>query len=287
MQSTICAICGKSAYEEIAEKPPAARDRWWRKLDPRDTKRQALVLAGLVILVGGVAYLLTRQDPPPDPDALPSPVETSTTTTTTTPGRPPTVEGGTGGGRDGAAGIAPGVDREVGFGVSPWDEAPPVNFVTGRHLSPDLDFTADIARVAEILAAFPAPLQLEPLDGPEIMTFGGPIDIGETEASQPFAARTVSTGLGRLGEVWVIASSGSEDGNAYLAAARSRWDPARAIDQYAPEPGLRMWKLGEDDRTQIWVTDLEDMSIVVLQAPVRVEPETLRAIIVEWRADLP
>ena len=269
------------------ETPPPARQRWWQRIDPRQAGRQVLITAGGVLLVGAAVYLVTRTDAPPDPDALPDPVTSAASTTSTTPGRAPTVQADRGGGDREVTGIAPGIDREVVPAPSPWEEAPPVNFVTGRHLSPDLDFTADIARVAEILAAFPAPLQLEPLDGPEIMTFGGPIDIGETEASQPFAARTVSTGLGRLGEVWVIASSGSEDGNAYLAAARSRWDPARAIDQYAPEPGLRMWKLGEDDRTQIWVTDLEDMSIVVLQAPVRVEPETLRAIIVEWRADLP
>lgn len=286
VQSAICAICGKSVIEEVVETPPAPRQKWWQKLDPKETKRQALVLGGLVILVGAAVYIITRQDPPPNANALPAPVETSTSTTSTTPGRPPTLDGGSSGGGDGVTGIAPGIDRDVGVGGSPWDEVPPVNFVTGRHLVPDLDFTADIARVAEVLAAFPETLRLEPLDRTEIMTFGGPVDIVETETSQPFAARTVSSGLGPLGQVWIIASSGTRDGDAYLAAARSRWDPARAIEQYAPEPGLRMWKLGQDDQTQVWVTDLDDAAIVVLQAPVAVDPEALRTIIVAWQANL-
>lgn len=283
---SICTICGKSAFEEVVAPPPRVRRKWWQTIDPRTARRQALVLSGIVAFAAVTTYLLTREDPPPDPAALPAPDETSLTTSTTSPpGEAPSIDRGDRGPTPTLPDLG-GVDRDVGGGLSPWEEAPPVHFVTGNLLPERDDYTVDIARVQEILAAFPAAFSLDPLEDPELLTFGGPIDLAVTEATQPFAARTMASRTGAIGELWLIASGGSSDGDTYLAAARARWDTDIAVEQFAPTPGVRLWKLGEDATNQMWVTELTADSLALVQVPVGVPPTSLAAAIEAWRANL-
>ena len=283
---TICTICGKSAYEEVTAPPPRERERWWAKVDKRSARRQGIVIGGLVLFTAITGYLLTRPAAAPDPTALPAPEETSLTTSTTTPGRAPSVDRGNSSPTPTVALGESGVGRAVGDGLSPWDEAPPIHFVTGELLSERDDYTADIALVAQLLDAFPPPFTLEPLASNELVTFGGVIDLEVTEATQPFAARRLAGRTDAIGELWLIASAGSADGEAYLAAARGRWDVAAAVEQYAPSPGLRLWKLGEDASTQMWVTALTEDSLAIVQVPVGVEPTALATAVESWRDNL-
>lgn len=244
------------------------------------------MLSGIVVFAAVTTYILTRPDPAPDPAALPEPAETALTTSTTTPGQAPSVDRGDAAPTPTVPLGDPGVDREVGLGLSPWEESPPIHFVTGGLLVEADDYTDDIARVQELLAGFPALFELEAPAEQELLTFAGRIDLEVTEATQPFAARTMSSRFGEIGELWLIASGGSRAGDAYLAAARSRWDVSIAVEQFSPSPGLRLWKLGEDSTNQMWVTELTDDSLAIVQVPLGIEPTALATAIEAWRANL-
>ena len=105
------------------------------------------------------------------------------------------------------------------------------------------------------------------------------------EASQPFAARTLlrpADGV-PVGELWLIASAGSDDGNEYLAAANARWDINAAIDQFSPDVGIRLWRLAADTEINLWASNLIDDALVVIQAPLEVEPQVLTNALEAWR----
>jgi hypothetical protein len=156
--------------------------------------------------------------------------------------------------------------------------------VTGLLLDESIDYTVDIERVAELLAAFPGALTVAPLDPPEILTFEGRLDTEQLESTQPFAARTLHGTDGvAVGELWLIASGGSEVGDAYLAAARARWSLAAAVGQFSPEVGLRLWLLGADSTTNLWASDLDDDSMILVRSPPTIEPRTLTDVLKAWR----
>ena len=138
------------------------------------------------------------------------------------------------------------------------------------------------------LAAFPSRWARRARAPPVLLTFDGPVDVATLEASQPFAARTIRSEQDKVivGELWLIASAGSEAGDAYLAAARSRWDLSAAVDQFSPEVGVRLWRLGGDDMTDVWAADLEDKSMVIVQAPVSVAPSVLTNSLSAWRRSI-
>ncbi len=282
MQSTICTICGKSSFEEVAAPIEARREKWWTTLENNELRKLGVTVVILTFVVGAMAFVLTRPDPVPIATELPPPASTTPTTPTSEPsGQAPSIAGGI---RPSSL-VVPGVPREVGEGLSPWQSPPPIDFITGQWLDEDLDFSDDIARVDELLAVFPAPWALEKLDPPQLLTFDGVIDIATIETSQPFAARTIRRAQDDLdvGELWLIASSGTEAGDAYLAAARARWDLAAAVDQFSPEVGGRLWRLGGDDSINLWASDVDRSSMVIIQAPVSVAPIVLTDSLKAWR----
>ncbi|MDW3220377.1 MAG: hypothetical protein R8F63_17345 [Acidimicrobiales bacterium] len=283
VQSTICTICGKSAFEEVAAPTVREREKWWKTLENGEIRKVATTVAVVLAIAGVVAFILTRPEaevtatelPPPDPNAVdvPDPEPKA-------PDAPPAADAVT---RPNDL-IAPGTSREVADGLSPWETLPPVDFVTGEFLDEDIDYGPDIDRVDELLSLFTGGLALAPLDPPEIVTFDGALDVEMLETTQPFAARTVTTGDDQdVGELWLIASSGSEEGDAYLASARDRWNIEAAVDSYAPAAGVRLWKLGSGDGLTVWATDLEQDSLLVIQAPSLVPPEIITNTLRAWR----
>ncbi|MEM7142150.1 MAG: hypothetical protein AAF548_14090 [Actinomycetota bacterium] len=288
VQSTICGICGKSAFEAVAAPVERERRSSWETLkEDGDVARVGIGVGIVVVIVAIAAFILTRPEPavdatelpPPDPDTVPvrEPSEPE-------PDGPPTVDGAI----PQTDVIDPGAPREVADGLSPWETAPPIDFVTGRFLDDRLDFSTDIARVAELLDAFPGDgLELTLLEPGEILTLDGSIDTEMLETTQPFAARTIVREDGvEVGELWLMASGGSAAGDDYLAAARERWNVDAAIDQFAPAPGVRMWKLGEGDGLTIWAMDLDADAIVIVQAPTLVSPEVLTDTTRAWRRNV-
>ena len=283
MQTTICSICGKSSFEEVVAPAQREREKWWRTLENGEIRKVSSTIAALLLIGGVVAWVVTRPDPevtatelpPPDPDAVdvadPEPKA---------PDAPPAADAVTPTGDI----IVPGAPREVSEGLSPWETLPPVDFVTGQFLDEDIDYSTDIARVAELLDAFPPGLDPVALDPPEILTFDGTLDVEMLETTQPFAARTIQRDDGSaVGELWLIASGGSDAGDDYLASARDRWNVENAIDSYAPAAGVRLWKLGSGDGLTLWATDLEADSTLIIQAPSLVSPELLTDTLRAWR----
>lgn len=286
VQSSICRICGKSAFEEIVA--PAARDpeKWWRNLENNELRKIGVTIASLAVIAGLLVYVLTRTPAPPIATELPPPAPTTEAPRDLTPeSQAPSISDGVIRGPV----VTPGAPREVGGGRSPWQTAPPIDFITGLLLDVDLDFTLDIERVGELLAAFPESWTLDPLDPAELTTFAGAVPVESVETTQPFGARTIvraEDGL-RVGELWLVASAGTEAGDGYLVAARDRWDLDSALDQYSPEVGVRLWRLGGDDSINIWASDLDDRSMVVIQAPVAVDPAVVTDAFQAWRRSLP
>lgn len=281
VSSTICSICGKTAFEEVAA-PVVMEKRSWRdSFENGELRKLGIGLLVLTVLVTGIAFVLTRPDPTTVATALPPPVSTTSTAPSAPPDEAaPSVSGGV----KPASGFTPGAPREVGEGLSPWETPPPVNFVTGLLLDESLDFSADIERVDALLDDFPPLLTLALLEPPELLTFTGVLDAEQVETTQPFAARTISRDDGlEVGELWLIASGGSAAGDDYLAAARNRWDVDAAVDQFAPEVGVRLYLLGADDTTHLWASDVEDNSIVLIQAPAAMDPQLLVDALRAWR----
>ncbi|GJM37466.1 MAG: hypothetical protein DHS20C19_08330 [Acidimicrobiales bacterium] len=283
VQSTICTICGRSAFEEVAAPIVREREKWWTTLENGEIRKVATTVVVALAIAGVVAFILTRPEaevtatelPPPDPNAVdiadPEPKA---------PDAPPAADAVT---RPNDL-VTPGAPREVSEGLSPWETLPPIDFVTGEFLDEDIDYGADIDRVDELLLFFPASLEIAPLDPPEILTFDGSLDVEMLETTQPFAARTVTRDDGlEVGELWLIASSGSDVGDAYLASARERWDIAAAVDSYAPAAGVRLWQLGSGDGLTLWATDLEQDSMLVIQAPSLLSPEIVTDTLRAWR----
>ena len=81
----------------------------------------------------------------------------------------------------------------------------------------------------------------------------------------------------------MIASSGSDAGDAYLSAARARWNVDTAVEQYAPEVGVRLWLLAADATVNLWAGNLTLDSMVLVQAPIGVEPSILTDVLKAWR----
>jgi hypothetical protein len=127
------------------------------------------------------------------------------------------------------------------------------------------------------------------LDPTEILTLGGIVDALQVEATQPFAARTIVRQQDgqELGEIWLVASAGTEVGDAYLEAARTRWNVDTATEQFAPEVGVRLWLLGGNDDLNLWAADLEAGSIIAVQAPTSVAPGAFTDVLQAWRRGLP
>ncbi|MDG2025530.1 MAG: hypothetical protein P8J50_00295 [Acidimicrobiales bacterium] len=80
MESTICGICGKSAFEDVAA--PVIRERqksWTTLVEQGDPKKVSIVFGLLLPVAVAAVFVLTRPDatvtttelPPPDPDAVP------------------------------------------------------------------------------------------------------------------------------------------------------------------------------------------------------------------------
>lgn len=281
MQTTICSICGRSSFEEVAPADEKPQPKWNDAFENNELRKLAAGVLVLIVLIGAVAFVLTRPDSTLSATDLPPPAST-------TPRAPepevaeaaPSVAGGV----KPTSGFLPGAQREVGEGLSPWETPPAVDFVTGLLLDESLDYTVDVARVAELLDTFPEGLSLSPLDPAEILTFDGSVDAEQVETTQPFAARVISRPDGlAVGELWLIASGGSEAGDLYLAAARERWNLDAAIDQYSRDVGVRLWLLGSDSTTNIWASDLEEDSLLLVQAPITVDPAVLTDALQSWR----
>lgn len=288
MQSTICSICGKSAFDEVAA--PAARPRrsGWDALDQGELRRLGAGVLTVALFAGAVVYWVTRPDPEVVATELPPPGPTVTVVDDPVPTAPDAPVGADAVLPTNAI-IDPGAPREVaGDGLAPWETAPPVDFVTGLYLDEDIDYTVDIARVDELLAAFPALLDAAPLDPAEIQTLDGALDVELLETTQPFAARSLRRADNGtdVGELWLLASGGTEQGDAYLAAARARWNVDAAIGNFAGGAGLRIWTLAEGEDRTIWVTDLETDSLLVIQTPPAVSPELLTDTLRAWRRSL-
>jgi hypothetical protein len=286
VQSNSCSICGKSSLDAVAAPPPPTKTRWTDAFEHNELRKVGTSLLVITVLAAGAAFVLTRPDPAPSANALPPPVSTNTVEPRpATSERPPSLVGGA----RPTTGFLPGVPREVDDALSPWDTPPPVDVVTGLPLDESLDYTDDITRVAELLAAFPDGFTLAPLDPPVVLTFDGGLDADQLEATQPFAARTLrrddgsTLGGPALGQLWLIASGGSTAGDAYLAAARERWNLDAAVDQFSPEVGLRLWLLGADATTTLWASDLDEDSMVLLQSPASVDPAILADALDAWR----
>lgn len=278
--SPICSICGKRGDEEVAAPPRRVQEAWWKQSpEVRTSIRAAAVIAITVAVVG--AWWLSRGAGPPDPAALPPPASTTTVAVIETTGQAPTVQGA-------PAAVDPvavvQADRQVDEGLAPWETAPVLDLVTGLPLDEDLDHTADIARVGELLARFPYESGLAPLEPPRLRTLAGEIDLAPVEASQPFAARSLRGADGtELGELWLIASGGTEPGDAYLTAARDRWGEARALDRFAADVGVRIWRLAGDETRTLWAGELEAASLVLVQAPAALDPRVLTDALEAWR----
>ena len=283
VQSHRCSICGRSTTDpvDVPTATPAVHGS-----DGALRRELRKVGVGLLVIVGvsaAAAFVLTRPNAAPSATALPPPVSTTTVEPRPTTSEPPPSL--VGGARP-TTGFVPGVPREVPAELSPWDSAPPVDLVTGRLLDETIDYGVDIARVADLLAAVPAAYSLAPLDPPELTTFGGRLDADRLEATQPFAARTLrGPDDAALGSLWLIASGGSATGDAYLAAARARWGVDAAVDRFAPEVGLRVWLLGSDATDNLWGGDLFEDSMVLVRAPVAVDPVLLTDLLDAWRRD--
>jgi len=285
VQTSICTICGKTSFEKVAAPVERRHEKWWTKFENNELRKLGVTVLVVAMLAGGVLFVVTRPTPQAVANELPPPASTTTDAPSLEPaGEAPSIASGI---RSNSI-VVPGAPREVGEGRSPWQAAPPIDFVTGLLLDEDLDFSSDIARVNELLAAFPAMWALSDPDPPVLLTFDGLVDVATLEASQPFAARTIRSERdgANVGELWLIASAGSEAGDAYLAAARARWDLSAAIDQFSPQVGVRLWRLGGDDRTDVWAADLEDRSMVIIQAPVSVAPSLLTDSLRAWRRSI-
>jgi hypothetical protein len=281
VQSSICSICGKTAFEEVAPQAAAPERKWHDGLENNELRKLGIGVLAILMLVGGVAFILTRTDTAPTANALPPP-------TATTPERaePTSSEAAPSlaGGAKPTSGFLPGAPREVSEGLSPWETPPPIDFVTGLLLDESIDYAVDIDETAELLSYFPAALSLSELDPPELLTFDGSVDAEQIESTQPFAARTLSRDDGlEVGELWLIASSGSDAGDAYLSAARARWNVDTAVEQYAPEVGVRLWLLAADATVNLWAGNLTLDSMVLVQAPIGVEPSILTDVLKAWR----
>jgi hypothetical protein len=290
VQSSICSICGKTSFEEVAAKAdPGQAPKWWQKLENNELQKVGGVTAALLLIAIVVGYALTRPEAETVATELPPPASTSTTTTLPRIAddvRAPSVAGGL---RPIDGLVTPGASREVGDTLRPWETPPAINFITALLLDEELDFTADIARVHALYATFPPAFSLAALDPPEILTLSGVVDALQVEETQPFAARTIVGAVDgqELGEIWLVASAGTDAGDDYLAAARARWDIDTATEQFAPEVGVRLWLLGSNVDVNLWATDLESGSIIVIQAPTNVAPLTLTNALQAWRRRLP
>ena len=258
------------------------RQKWWTKLENGELRKVGTTCVLLVLFAGATFFVLSRPDAETVANELPPPASTTTAPPSLEPrGQAPSIAEGA---QPGVA-VAPGAPREVGAGLSPWQTTPPIDFVSGLLLDDNLDYSSDIARVEELLTSFPEIFVLDRLDPPELLTFVGPLDVETLETSQPIAARTIRRerdGLA-VGELWLIASFGTEVGDAYLAAARTRWDSGAAVDQFSTEVGVRLWLLGGDDETNLWASDLDDRSMAIIQAPVGLDPTGLTDAVGAWR----
>lgn len=281
VQSTICSICGRSSFEEVAPSAERPKQKWNEAFENNELRKLGVGVLVVALLVGAVAFVVTRPESTPSANELPPPASTTRRPPEPTSSEPaPSVVGGV----KPTSGFFPGAPREVGEGLSPWETPPAVDFVSGLLLDESLDYSADIDRVAELLDDFPNVLTLNALNPPEILTFGGSVDAEQLETTQPFAARTISRDDGlAVGQLWLIASGGTDAGDAYLAAARDRWDVDAAIDQYSPEVGVRLWLLGTDSTINLWASDLEADSMVLVQAPTTADPGVLTDALRAWR----
>lgn len=258
--------------------------RWWTKLENNELRNVGAFAASVLLIAALVTFVLTRPDDATVANELPPPASTtSTVPPAVTDESAPSVRGGA---RPDLM-FAPDAQREVGDGLAPWDEPPVVDFVRGGLLDITEEYDLDTARVAELLEQFPSPFVLSPLEGGTITTFDGELDAATIEESQPFAARSIQGPTGNVvGELWLIASGGSEAGDAYLAAADARWDRNAAIDQFTPDVGMRLWRLGTDERINLWASNLLDGAVVLIQARLDVAPVVLTDALSAWqRAD--
>ncbi len=272
-----------SALEAVAPAQAPPTRKWSDSLENNELRKLGVGLAAVLLIGAAVGYVVTRPDPAPSANSLPPPASTTTVEVEPTASEPPPSL--VGGARP-ATGFLPGTPREVGEGLAPWETPPAIDFVTGLLLDERLDYTADIARVAELLDAFPDEFGVAELDPPEIVTFDGVVDAEQVESTQPFAARTLRDGDGtEIGQAWLVATGGSEVGDAYLAAARERWSTDAAIEQYAPEVGVRLWLLTADEQLNLWSAPLLDDSLVVVRSAAAVDPEAIADLLRAWRRD--
>ncbi|MEZ5166116.1 MAG: hypothetical protein R2695_06365 [Acidimicrobiales bacterium] len=244
-----------------------------------------MAIAGLLIAGITLTLVLTRADPGPDAAPLPPPASFVPSPIVTADGRPPSIDGP---GTTEVDVVTPGAPREVGNGLAPWQTAPPVDIVTGEPLDPRLDFGADIAATRRRVEAFARDSGrwsiTVPVDA-EITTPTGTTDRELAEQTQPFAARRLADDAGTgIGDVWVLASGGSDAGDRYLAEARRRWSPTKAIETHSPSVGLRLSLIYENEAHRIWVVDLDGDSILVFDMPATTDVTTLADVTAAWRA---
>lgn len=277
ISTPICPICGKSVHDPVEAPPPGPVTR---TLAREDRRRLIGFGVGIVVIATagiGARVLLSRAPAEPQPTVLAAPTET--TTTVRTEGDAPTVTR-----PDGPVPTLPsfsgeGAERAVGPNPSPWRGDAPVDVVTGDLLA-DADHSAGVAAVAAMLAGIPEGWTLAPTTATEVQG----VPLAAVEASQGFAARTVSDDFGLIGDVWVIARGPRRDDASahYFDQAVGRWGAANAIDTFAPEPGVRIHLVAADGIDAVWVDQRAD-ALLVFTVPSTTDLSRLTDLVDAWR----
>jgi hypothetical protein len=82
VQSSICSICGKTSFEEVAPKAEIVQpQKWWQKQENNELQKVGGVTVTMLLLAAVIGFALTRPETETVATALPPPVSTSSTMT--------------------------------------------------------------------------------------------------------------------------------------------------------------------------------------------------------------
>ena len=267
--SSFCAICQKSPLEPVDEVAEPERPAKQPRRSLSTPKAIAGIIAALVLIWAwtrpdGAATVAPRLPTPTTLDPSFASEETA-----------PSVA-------DAPVAVTPTDSLAVGAGTpgdapAPWDSPPPVavDHATGR------------AHVAALLAAVPEPWSIG-LRTPTAADQLG-LELGTTEATRPFAARTLAHAeLGPIGQFWIISAAPDDPaGTAFVEIARSRLDDAVVVETVDGGPGLELVRI-DTGRDGVWVARYDVATQVAFFAARDIDPSVLLAFLDDWRlADLP